>query len=261
MMKVAVTQMDIVWENKEANRLTCKKMIGKAAENNAELIVFPEMTLTGFTMNTEYAGERKLDGGETIEYFKELSLEYGIDIIFGMVYISDKSYNLSVLIEKGKLKAYYKKIHPFSYGKENNYYGKGNEMISVDYKGEGLSMFVCYDLRFPEIFQIASRKSKIITVIANWPAARIEQWDILLKARAIENQAFVIGVNRIGKGNGLEYVSSSAVYSPYGKRITESTDKELLYANINITEADIYRKEFPVKEDRREALYIKMLQN
>lgn len=259
-MKVAVTQMDIVWENKEANKLICKNMVSEAARRKAELIIFPEMTLTGFTMNTAYAGEKSLEGGETVEYFKELSINYNIDIIFGMVYISDKSYNLSVLIEKGKLKAFYKKIHPFSYGGETDYYSRGNEIVSVDYKGERLSMFVCYDLRFPEIFQSASKESKIITVIANWPAVRKEHWDTLLKARAIENQSFVIGVNRTGRGDGLEYTAASAVYSPYGERLTESTDNELLYVDINISEADRYRAEFPLKNDRREALYVKLFQ-
>lgn len=259
-MKVAVTQMDIVWENKEANKHICKNMVSEAARRKAELIIFPEMTLTGFTMNTDYAGEKSLEGGETVEYFKELSINYNIDIIFGMVYISDKSYNLSVFIEKGKLKAFYKKIHPFSYGGETDYYSRGNEIVSVDYKGERLSMFVCYDLRFPEIFQSASKESRIITVIANWPAARKEHWDTLLKARAIENQSFVIGVNRTGRGDGLEYTASSAVYSPYGERLTESTDNELLYVDINISEADRYRAEFPLKNDRREALYIKLFQ-
>lgn len=259
-MRVAVTQMDIVWENKERNKLICNKLVSAAAEGGAELIVFPEMTLTGFTMNVEYAGEKSLDGGETVEYFKELSLKYNIDIIFGMVYVFDAPYNLSVLIEKGQIRSYYKKLHPFSYGGEADYYGKGDNITKVSYKGEKLSMFVCYDLRFPEIFQYASKESKMITVIANWPAARKEQWDTLLRARAIENQAFIIGVNRKGKGGGLEYDSSSAVYSPYGDRITERTDKELLYADINISEADSYRKEFPVKKDRREKLYIKLYQ-
>lgn len=259
-MRVAVTQMDIVWENKEGNKLICNKLVSAAAEGGAELIVFPEMTLTGFTMNVEYAGEKRLEGGETVEYFKELSLKYDIDIIFGMVYVFDAPYNLSVLIEKGQIRSYYKKLHPFSYGGEADYYGKGDNITKVSYKGEKLSMFVCYDLRFPEIFQYASKESKMITVIANWPAARKEQWDTLLRARAIENQAFIIGVNRKGKGGGQEYDSSSAVYSPYGGRITERTDKELLYADIDISEADSYRKEFPVKKDRREKLYIKLYQ-
>ena len=259
LMKAAVTQMNTVWENKEANRLICSKLVKEAAENKAELIVFPEMTLTGFTMNYGYAGEKALDGGETTEYFKELSLKYNIDIIFGMVYISDMPYNLSVLIERGELKSYYKKLHPFTYGGEAEFYGKGDNINSVDYKGVRLSMFVCYDLRFPEIFQLASGESKLITVIANWPSERREQWDALLKARAIENQAFVIGANRAGKGNGAVYESSSAVYSPYGERITGSGDKELLYADINIAEADRYREEFPVKRDRREELYRRIL--
>lgn len=254
-MKLAVTQMDIVWENKEANKSICRRMAKEAAENKADLIVFPEMTLTGFTMNTAYAGETRMNGGETVEYFKELSLEYGIDIIFGMVYRADLAYNLSVFIEGGLLKSSYKKIHPFSYGDESKYYGRGNEINFTDYKGESLSMFVCYDLRFPEIFQMASGKSKIITVIANWPEARKEHWDTLLRARAIENQSFVIGVNRAGNGGGLKYAKTSAVYSPYGEKLTENADREILYADINVSQADKYREEFPLKRDRRENLY------
>ncbi len=260
-MRIAVTQMAPVWENKEQNKLICNKLVSDAAKEGAELIVFPEMTLTGFTMNVEYAGEKSLEGGETVEYFKELSLKYDTDIIFGMVYVDDMPYNLSVLVEKGRLRSYYKKLHPFSYGGEADYYGKGDNIESVLYKGEKLSMFVCYDLRFPEIFQYASKESKIITVIANWPAERKEQWDALLRARAIENQVFIVGVNRVGKGNGITYDGSSAVYSPYGERITKCTDKNILYADINISEADRYRNEFPVKKDRREKLYIKFYQD
>ena len=257
-MKIALTQIDIVWENKEKNKLICERLADEAAKNKAELIVFPEMTLTGFTMNTEYAGEKELEGGETVEFFKELSLKKGIDIIFGMVHICDRPYNLSVFIEKGRLKSYYRKIHPFSYGGETDYYGKGDNIIYADYKDEILSMFVCYDLRFPEIFQIASKNSKIITVIANWPASRKDHWDTLLKARAIENQSFVIGVNRTGEGNGLKYAPSSVVYSPYGERITETADKELIYADIDVKESDKYRSEFPLKNDRREDIYLKL---
>ncbi len=118
-----------------------------------------------------------------------------------------------------------------------------------------IGCFICYDLRFPEIFQVSSKKNQVIIVIANWPKPRIMHWDALLKARAIENQAFIIGVNRAGEGNGLLYEESSVVYSPYGERVTKKSQEEIIYADIDIEEALRYRKEFPLKNDRREKFY------
>lgn len=256
-MRAALTQMDIVWENKEANKEICRRLAEKAVKNRAELIIFPEMTLTGFTMNTEYAGENMLEGGETVEFFKGISKENNIAVIFGMVYgKKDKTaYNKQIMVYGDEILYDYSKIHPFSYGGEGEHYEKGQEIISTIFNGISMGGFVCYDLRFPEIFQISSKINKLITVIANWPADRTDHWHTLLKARAIENQAFIIGVNRVGRGGGLSYKHSSAAYNPYGEKITKSKDADLIFADIDVWKADRYRKEFPVKSDRREEIY------
>ena len=132
----------------------------------------------------------------------------------------------------------------------------------MEWKGTTLGAFVCYDLRFPEIFQISSEKSEIIFVIANWPKSRIDQWDTLLKARAIENQVFMVGVHRTGEGDGLHYNGHSAIYSPNGEAVTTIREEEcLLIGDINPEEIKEMRKTFPMKNDRREELYIKMWEN
>ena len=142
------------------------------------------------------------------------------------------------------------------------YLDYGRKLKSVEWKGTTLGAFVCYDLRFPEIFQISSEKSEIIFVIANWPKSRIDQWDTLLKARAIENQVFMVGVNRTGEGDGLHYNGHSAIYSPNGEAVTTIREEEcLLIGDINPEEIKEMRKTFPMKNDRREELYIKMWEN
>ena len=157
-------------------------------------------------------------------------------------------YNRLGIAENGELKLNYAKIHPFSYGFEGEYYQGGRKLKSVEWKGTTLGAFVCYDLRFPEIFQISSEKSEIIFVIANWPKSRIDQWDTLLKARAIENQVFMVGVNRTGEGDGLHYNGHSAIYSPNGEAVTTIREEEcLLIGDINPEEIKEMRKTFPMK--------------
>lgn len=171
-------------------------------------------------------------------------------------------YNRLGIAENGELKLNYAKIHPFSYGFEGDYYQGGRKLKSVEWKDTTLGAFICYDLRFPEIFQISSEKSEIIFVIANWPRSRIDQWDTLLKARAIENQVYMVGVNRTGDGDGLHYNGHSAIYSPDGEVITTIREEEcLLIGDINPGVIKEMRKTFPMKNDRREELYIKMWKN
>ncbi|MFQ9934150.1 MAG: nitrilase-related carbon-nitrogen hydrolase [Lachnospiraceae bacterium] len=258
-MKAALTQMNIVWEDKDANKGICERLARNAAAENAKLIIFPEMTLTGFTMRGEKFGEDDLENGETVSFFKQLSKKYDIAILFGMIYRekNKKPYNKAIMIQGDTILSDYSKLHPFSYSREDEYYGKGDNIVSAAFNNIRLGIFICYDLRFPEIFQISSKKNNVIAVIANWPMDRVRQWNVLLKARAIENQSFIIGVNRVGNGNGIDYVPCSAVYSPYGDRLTKETDDELVFADINADEAKRYREVFPVKRDRREKLYKK----
>ena len=253
-MKMCLAQSDIIWEDKEKNMEKCAEFIKKAKNSGADMIIFPEMSLTGFSMNVEKTGE---ENGESVEFFKRNAAQNDIYICFGYVKkIGNDFFNRAAVIDKcGRVVCEYDKIHPFSYGEESKYFKGGDKTACFMTDGHIFSCFICYDLRFPEIFQAVSKRAEVITVIANWPKNRIEHWDCLLKARAIENQSFVIGVNRTGG----EYNGHSAVYSPYGVRLNESTeDERSIFCDIDFKECRRYRSEFPLKKDRRENLYIEL---
>lgn len=255
-MKIALTQMDISWEAKEENKRTCRRLIAAAKEKGAVLIAFPEMTLTGFTMRPELFAEPEKNSN-TENFFLKLSAEYKIAILFGRIEKrQDGYYNLLEIVEQDRIILKYRKIHPFSYGGESVHYKSGSEIVTTIFHGAPIGAFICYDLRFPEIFQISSERSEVIFVIANWPQDRIGQWDILLNARAVENQAYVLGINRTG---GLHYCASSVAYDPFGHRIAGGSEEEIVIAEITPGLAASYRKDFPVKQDRQRDLYERFL--
>ena len=255
-MKVGLTQMDIVWEDKEKNMEKVRKLVEQAAGQKVDLLVFPEMTLTGFTMNTALAGEEMLFS-PTLRFFKDLSKKYNMAIAFG--YVEDfggEYYNKLMVVSEGRIIYDYDKIHPFNYGEEGRHYIGGHEIKMAVLKDMEISGFVCYDLRFPEIFQAVSDRSQMILVIANWPKERVLHWETLLRARAIENQCYVIGVNRIGKGNGIEYVESSMAFDPLGERLTKAHSKsELMLIDVEADKVKEVRRQFPFREDRQVELY------
>lgn len=258
-MKLALAQMDVFWEDKEKNKITCEGFIKKAKEAGVDIIAFPEMTLTGFSQNVSKIGEVN---EETINWFKSKSLEYDICTCFGYVESGlEKGKNkLAVISKEGKMINTYTKIHPFSYSGEDKYYEGGSEINLFKLQDADISTFICYDLRFPEIFQIASKKAQLIIVIANWPKIRSDAWKALLKARAIENQCFIAGVNRVGSEDGLEYSGDSMIIDPKGNILKSSSDKEeLLIEEIQISEVYKIRDRFPYKRDRKEELYSKLL--
>jgi len=253
-LKLALAQLDIAWEDKIVNKETAQQFIKQAATENADMILFPEMTLTGFSMNTPLIGETN---NETTEFFNEMSSKFNISIGFGYVDGTSNSKNIySVVAPSGAELVNYTKIHPFSFGEETEFYQSGNGVCTFDAFDFTISPFICYDLRFPEIFQIASKTATLITVAANWPIERREHWIILLKARAIENQCYIAGINRVGQGNGLSYSGDSMIIDPLGNIISS------LYMEDGLIIADIFpyivtqtRENFKLKEDRKEALY------
>lgn len=255
-MKIGLTQMNIAWEDKEGNKATVRKLLEKGKEQKLDFIVFPEMTLTGFTMNTDYAGEEMLFS-DTLMFFKEMSRLYGMAIAFGYVEDFGKEYyNKFMVVAEGKILYEYDKIHPFNYGEEGKHYLGGCEVKTALYMDVAFSGFVCYDLRFPEIFQAVSDSVSIIFVIASWPKERVLHWETLLRARAIENQCYIIGVNRIGTGNGLSYTESSMAFDSLGERLTKPHSKsELMVVDIDPDYVNKVREEFPLKKDRRADMY------
>lgn len=268
-MKIALTCMDIQWENPSVNQDKCVKLIKRASDSGARLILFPEMTLTGFTMNTKAFAEQMDVPGltETQQFFAQLSDRYHIAIGFGFIGNKEdekRAENHFSVVDKGDLLGDYVKIHPFTYGEENQFYVGGDKLVSVTIDDVKIALFICYDLRFPEIFQKSSEKCSVLAVIANWPESREHHWKCLLQARAIENQAYVIGVNRKGLGDGLIYSKSSMVFDFDGKSLdtvqiqNDASDDDLLLCEIDSNEVLKRREEFPVKNDRKNNLYNKL---
>ena len=254
-MKIGLAQIDIAWEDKEKNKLKCIEYIAKAKKQGVDFLVFPEMTLTGFSMNVNKIGEQD---NETVKWFGGKAKEYGLYIGFGYVQTAgDKGENrFSIVSLSGEEICNYTKIHPFSFGEESKHYQGGTQINLTEIAGFKAAPFVCYDLRFPEVFQVASSEASLIVVIANWPKSRKEHWIALLKARAIENQCYIAGINRVGKGNGVDYSGDSMIIDPLGNIITEAHDvEELLIASLQVEEVIKLRENFKLKEDRKERLY------
>lgn len=258
-MKIALAQIDIFWEDKLKNKEKCEKFIENASRNGAKLIIFPEMTLTGFSMDVHKIGEQN---NETIKWFMDKASLYNIHVGFGFVEL-EKDFgknNFSICSKEKKEIVRYTKIHPFSFGKEDKYYLKGNELRNFNINEINFSTFICYDLRFPEVFQAASKRSEVIIVIANWPESRRSQWITLLKARAIENQCYIAAVNRVGIGDGIKYSGDSMVVDPYGDIICTNKDNEkLIICDLDIDKVLECRDKFRFKQDRREKLYSKFM--
>ncbi len=256
-MRIALGQIDMGFEEKEKAMTLCSQLMAEAKEKGVDFVIFPEMTLTGFTLNPETYGEDRANS-PSITFFKEEAKKNSVAVCFGLpVYENGIATNHCIIVdENGEQQADYAKIHPFSFGAEAKYYIGGSELQFCEVKGVPVSPMICYDLRFPEPFQILSEKSKIITVIASWPTPRREHWMALLKARAIESQCFILGVNRSGDGGGLSYIGDSTAISPIGEVLAHvEGGNGLTIVDIDLTAVDAYRGSFPVKADRKPELY------
>lgn len=254
-MKVALAQIDIKWESKLENMKRCEYLFIEAAVLDCDLIVFPELTLTGFSMDLSLCED--FHRSDSIAFFQNCCRSYSIDCVFGFGEKGgDSYYNELVHIDnKGTVTAKYRKLHPFTYGGE--VFSAGNEVAAFDYDGEKIGLSICYDLRFPEIYQQLSKECGCIIVAANWPEARREHWITLLKARAIETQSFILGCNRIGVYDSIVYSGDSMIVDPNGTVIAsaESFKEQLVCCEVELNNAKKVRSDFPLKTDRRPGLY------
>lgn len=250
-MKIALVQYSPVWENKSASMEKLKSLL--AQTDAIDLLIFPEMTLTGFTMKSnDFAEELE---GESYLFFSSLAKEKKCSVMFGMIEKGKKK-NFNTLVHlnnQGKIISTYRKIHPFSYSTEDVFYGKGKNTVVTKVKGIKIGLSICYDLRFPELYRFyAKDKVHLIVDIANWPDTRVEHWRTLLKARAIENQCYVAGVNRVGDDPQLHYNGFSSVFDPMGKEIIAVENEEkVIIAEIEKTYVDEVRKKLPFLNDMR----------
>ena len=249
-MKIGLVQYSPLWEDKNKNIELINRLVSEI-ESNTSILVFPEMTLTGFTMNSKMAAE-EIDG-ESIKYFMDLAIKLKADIIAGIVENNHGRYfnSLFHFDSKGLIKAVYRKIHPFNLAKENDSYSSGNEVVTSNYENHKIGLSICYDLRFPELYRLyAKNKTELMVNIANWPVKRIEHWKYLLRARAIENQCFIVGVNRIGNDPFQTYNGCSAVYGPMGDEIILCENQEkIIYAELDFEEVYDVRTKLDFLDD------------
>jgi predicted amidohydrolase len=251
-MKVGIVQHDIVWEDAEATREHVRAMIAKAAADGAQLIVLSEMFATGFSMRPERMAED--EGGPSEQFLLAQAAEHDAYLIASLAQRGeDGAYrnNAIVAAPDGTVRRY-AKIHPFTYSGEHEHYTAGSAFLTLDIHGVRLSVFVCYDLRFADEFWALADRTDAYVVVANWPEARAEHWRVLLRARAIENQAYVVGVNRVGSGKNLVYTGDSAVIDPIGQTVAECPSGEsVVTAEIDAATVSHIRNTLPFLRDRR----------
>ncbi|MCC7297482.1 MAG: nitrilase family protein [Bacteroidia bacterium] len=244
-LNILAVQANLIWENPGANLRHLEHFIHSKPE--ADLVVLPEMFATGFTMKPELCAENM--DGESVQWLKKMSVGKAI---CGSLAIreNDQYFNRFLWAEDGAVKWQYDKRHLFSYGNEPRHYQPGTQKIIVEYKGWKIQPLVCYDLRFP-VWCRNTEQAELCIFVANWPQVRIGAWQKLLQARAIENQCFVLGVNRVGEdGNNVYHNGSSMLCDFRGDVVWKNEDDEVAYLFQLAPSALMeFRRQFPVLED------------
>ena len=246
-MKITVLQCDIVWSNPETNR----KRFDEAIDNNpdADLYVLPEMFSTGFCTNPE--GIAESTDGETLSWMKQKAKATGAAIA-GSLAVTDgeKYYNRFYFVKPDGSVAYYDKKHLFTYGGEHHHFTAGDKRVIVEHCGVRILLEICYDLRFP-VWSRNRGDYDMILYVASWPTPRVMAWGALLVARAIENQCYVVGVNRVGTDPACEYCGGSVIIDPYGKTLAacEMNQECEASAEVDMDKLNAFREKFPVLND------------
>ena len=256
-MKIIGCQLDIQWEDKESNHTRVRQLLEEASPSPDSLIVLPEMFATGFSMNVKTIAENGNQPSQ--DFLSALASEFRAFVLGGIVVRGPDGRGLNQAViysPSGMEHARYSKMHPFSYAGETEHYAPGTGVKTFTCNSFVVAPFICYDLRFPEAFRAAVRQgAQVMAVIANWPAVREEHWLNLLKARAIENQAYVIGINRCGNDPNHAYSGRSQAISPSGEILSDAGSSQgWIRADFDIQELITYRSEFPALEDMRDDL-------
>ena len=247
-LTVALVQTDLVWEIPQANRKHIEQMVSSVT---ADLFVLPEMFTSGFTMNASHVAESM--NGESIHWLKSIAKEKQAAFIGSLVIEENNNfYNRLVCVEPSGEILHYDKRHTFTLAGEHKVYTAGNEKVIFNYKGWKICPLVCYDLRFP-VWARNVEDYDVLIYVANWPMIRVAAWDALLKARAIENMAFCIGVNRVGlDGNDYEYSGHSSAFDVLGNRLDTITERKETVEVLTLEKSHIskYREKLGFLKDK-----------
>jgi len=249
-LKIALIQADLVWENPKQNRELFYEKI-KNTSGSIDIFILPEMFTTGFTMNPSTVAETM--HGETIMSMQDLAKQKNAAIV-GSLVISDKDkyYNRLIFVEPSGKITYYNKRHTFTLAGEDKIYTAGTQKVIINYKGWKICPLICYDLRFP-VWARNTEMYDVLIYVANWPKPRISAWDTLLKARAIENMSYCVGVNRVGvDGVNMEYLGHSATYDVLGNLLTtfKPNQEHIEVVTLEKRHIKAYRNKFKFLDDK-----------
>ena len=256
-MRVAAIQHDIAWHDRSANFARLRPLIAGAAGSGARVVLVSETFSTGFSFDSPDIAEP--EGGPSSQFLVEMAATHGVWVGGSCPEIDPQApaadqrpSNVFVLAAPDGRLHRYRKIHPFSHADEERYVRAGTEFVTVDIEGLRCALFVCYDLRFADEFWALAPDVDAYFVVANWPAKRRLHWSTLLRARAIENQAYVVGVNRVGSGGGLDYTGDSAIIDPLGEVLATGAGVEtVLVADVDAAHVAAIRNHFRFLQDRR----------
>lgn len=253
-LKISALQLNLIWHNAESNRSHIESFL-EATQAKGDLIVLPEMFTTGFSMDPSGIAERR--NGPTLAWMQKMAQKHEASLL-GSVIIADgeRYHNRALLVDKDGLQAEYDKRHGFSLAGEDEVFTAGNKMVVANVAGWKVCLQICYDLRFPafvrnKVDPEGSYTYDLLVYVANWPATRVHHWESLLQARAIENQAYVVGVNRVGEdGNGLHYSGSSMIIDPMGDiKAKASGGEAILESDLDADNLAKIRTKFPFLKD------------
>lgn len=258
-MKLAVLQMDSVWQDPQANMCELTRQLEMLADQTVDVVVLPELFHSGFSMDVEKVAETKR--GMVYQRLSALARQYRVYLIAGFAEriegqesADNQAHNCALVFDRnGNEQACYIKNHPFSLSGEDRHYEAGTDTLLLEINGVVCSVFICYDLRFPELFRKVIPQAEMLFVIANWPSSRQRHWEILLQARAIENQCFVVGVNRTGTdANGLDYAGGSMVVDPLGEVLAHWPEAEKCgLLTVDTQKVKQVRRQFPFLRDMK----------
>ena len=258
-MHLTLIQSDIIWENKEKNFRKIESLVNQVKTPHTDLIILPELFATGYTMNpTPFAENLQ---GPTRQFLAKIAKKYQTNILGSFIEkTAKKPKNTAVIVSpQNKILLHYSKIHLPTFLQENKHYQRGKNIPFFEYKKNKIAVVICYDLRFPELFRNLVKKGvKMIIVIANWPDLRIDHWNLFLKMRAIENQIYIVGVNRKGKSKQDSYSGYSQIIAPNGEIISnnKNNDKSIIFGNIDFSFLEKQRKQFSFVVDMMDESFL-----